>query len=572
MLRPYLKKLIEGKTLDVEESFAAARVLFSYDKNLEAKFQGVNREQIAALLALISRNGVTAEELVGFARATRLDEITVNYAKPVLDIVGTGGDCTNTINISTTSALLIASCGVTVIKHGTHAVTSKCGSADVLEALGYFINNDANDVIENVTANNFAFCLAPKFHPILFKIRELRKDLGVPSIFNILGPLLNPAHAKHIVLGVYGPHLVDAVANALFILGTKKSIVFSGIGTDELTCLGKTHAKIVTASGIEDIVIDPDALGLRACNIEDLTGDDAMYNAAIIKKTLAGTDTGITDTIILNTAVALFIYGTVESIAAGIIVARDRLKAGNILKINKLNEIIERKELELPILPQKSLKAQILKAKNGAVIAEIKRASPSKGKIAEIIDPVYRAKQYVEAGAHAISVLTDAGFEGTIDDLKAVATALKDTDAAILCKDFFIHPLQIARAAEAGANAILIMISVLGADANRLINIAHEFGLETLVEVHSLKELEIALKTNADVIGVNQRDLRDFSMHPHVYEDIIKHIPENVVMVAESGIENKKDANAVFAMGYKAVLVGTALSKLDNPREFFEVK
>lgn len=569
MLKPYIKKLIEGETLNVEESFAAARVLFSYDRNIEAKFQSVNSEQIAALLVLISRNGVTAEELVGFARATRQDEISIRYAHPVLDIVGTGGDCANTINISTASALLIAACGVPVIKHGTHAVTSKCGSADVLEALGYFINNDASDVIENVKAHNFAFCLAPKFHPILFNIRELRKNLGVPSLFNILGPLLNPAHAEHIVLGVYGKHLVEVVAQALFMLGTKKSIVFNGIGTDELTCIGKTNAKLITESGIEDLEIDPAILGLRQCQIEDLTGDDARHNAMIIKKTLNGTDTGITDTIVLNAAVALFVYGRVKSISDGVTVAKQRLQDGNILKMNKLNEIIHRKESELPILSKKSLKAQILKAKNGAVIAEIKRASPSKGKIAEIISPAERALSYVEAGASAISVLTDAGFEGTIEDLKVVATALKDTDAAILCKDFFISPLQIARAAEAGANAILIMISVLGTDAARLINIAHEFGLEALVEVHTLKELEIALKTNADVIGVNQRDLRDFSMHPNIYTDLIKHIPENIVTVAESGIENRSSADQVFSLGYKAVLVGTALSKLENPRDFF---
>ena len=584
MLKPYLKQLIAGETLTVAESYAAARIIFS---------RNVNVEQIAAFLVLLSRNGITSDEVVGFVKAIRVDEIKIEYNKPALDIVGTGGDCANTINISTASALLVAACGVPVIKHGTHAVTSKCGSADVLQELGYPIDENSAEIIKSVNVDNFAFCLAPKFHPILVKVREVRKNLGVPSIFNVFGPLLNPAHAQHIVLGVYGEHLVDVVATALFTIGTEKSIVYSGIGTDELSCVGKIEARLVTQDKIERITIDPNELGLRQCTLQDLAGDEARYNAKVIKDTLSGVETGITDTIILNTAVALFIYGKTATIKEGVALARNRLQQGhilkpnklpestllaeenlpkpqeNILKINKLNEIIQRKKESLLKLKVKSLKAQILRKPDGAVIAEIKRASPSRGKIAEIVDPVARAKQYVAAGAVAISVLTDEGFMGTIEDLRAVADALKDTDAAILCKDFFINPMQIAAAAEAGANAILIMISVLGTDANRLIKIAHEFGLETLVEVHTLEELEIALKTEADIIGVNQRDLRDFSMHPEVYAKLIKHIPDGLVTVAESGIENKAVANKVYSLGYKAVLVGTALSKLDNPADFF---
>lgn len=610
MLKLYLKKLIAGETLSTEESYAAARIIFN-NQNTEESGQSLtgyeatklslssgtrlpsSNEQIAAFLVLLSRNGITADELVGFVTAVRENEVQVEYDKPVLDIVGTGGDCANTINISTASGLLIAACGVPVIKIGSNAVTSKCGSADVLKALGYPIDGNPTDIIRQVKTDNFAFCLAPKFHPILAKIRELRKNLGVPTIFNILGPLLNPAHAKHIVLGVYNVHLVDIVANALFTLGTKKSIVYSGVGTDELSCIGKTAARLVTEDKIEEIIIDHNELGLRACTLQDLAGNEAKYNAMVIKETLSGLDTKITDTLILNAAVGLFIYGLASSIKEGVALAKARLQASNILrnnkldettfiakenlpkpeenilKMNKLHEIILRKEESLSKLKIKSLKAQILSKSAGAVIAEIKRASPSRGKIAEIIDPVARAKEYVAAGAVAISVLTDEGFMGTIEDLRAVATALEDTSAAILCKDFFINPMQIANAAEAGANAILIMISVLGNEANRLIKIAHEFGLETLVEVHTLEELEIALKTDADIIGVNQRDLRDFSMHPDVYSELIKHIPSSVVTVAESGIENKADADKVYSLGYKAVLVGTALSKLDNPEKFF---
>ena len=558
MLKPYIKRLLEKIDLSTEETRNAARLILD---NAPAT-------QVAAFLTALTAKGETSDELSGLIQAVNEQAIPVTFDYPVVDIVGTGGDRSNSINISTASALLASACGIKVLKHGNRAASSRCGSADVLEALGFPINQTVEQIKEAVDKTNFGFCFAPNFHPVLARVRDIRRSLGIPTVFNLLGPLCNPARAQHLLMGVYDPNKVELIARTLHKLGSKRSLVFSGHGLDELSCLGVINALLVTPQGIEPFKVDPQSLGLRKCTIEDLAGQDALYNSGIISKTLSGVDTPLTDTLILNAALALFIYSPGNSTLTECVnKVKARLAQGNILPENRLHKIVMRKRKE----PQKrkSLKDVILTNPNGAVIAEIKRASPSAGKIADIIDPVARAKQYVECGAAAISVLTDEGFEGSMADLAAVAKALRNTPAAILCKDFFLCPEQIAEAAAAGADAILIMVSVLHNDTARMVRIAHDFGLETLVEVHHQDELAIALASGGDVIGINQRDLRDFSMHPEIFTNLIEKLPANVAKVAESGIETRDDALKAYQLGYNAVLVGTALSKLANPRDFF---
>jgi indole-3-glycerol phosphate synthase len=214
------------------------------------------------------------------------------------------------------------------------------------------------------------------------------------------------------------------------------------------------------------------------------------------------------------------------------------------------------------------MRASIL-SKQFAVISEIKRASPSAGHIAEIGDPLERAKLYVELGAAAISVLTDAGFNGSMADLRRVTEGLKDSPIPVLCKDFMLTPPQIAEAAANGADVILLIVHVLKEKTLEMAKLAHAFGLEVLVEVHNPNELEIALQANADVIGVNQRDLNDFTMHPDQFAELIRLIPTGVVKVAESGLKTREQALAAIELGYDGVLVGEALSRLANPAEFF---
>ena len=555
-LDKYIQALAKGQNLTVEESYLAATALLG---DVEPVLAG-------SFLSLLHAKGETADELLGFHRALTGSSRKIQIDKPFIDIVGTGGDKAGTLNISTGGSLLVAACGVPVIKHGNRAVSSSCGSADVLAELGFNLNLSDEDVHHAIDNNQFAFLFAPNFYPVLRKLNDVRRKLATPTIFNLMGPLLNPAGRHHIILGVYQAKYVPVIAEALFKLGTTRSLVFHGNGLDELSCLDNLHAKLVTHDSIEDININLKELNLSQSQLSDLAGGDRMYNAQMLIKTLNGTKTGISDSLALNAGAALWVYGSVENLFDGVKLAQARLAEGNIIKLNKLQQIVHRK-YQAPT-KRKSMKAA-LKAKEFAVISEIKRASPSAGHIADIGDPLERAKEYVSYGAAAISVLTDAGFNGSMADLRRVTDGLKDTPVPVLCKDFMLTPPQIAEAAANGADVILLIVHVLKEKTHEMAKIAHSFGLEVLVEVHTAAELEIALSANADVIGVNQRDLNDFSMHPEQFADLIKLIPADKVKVAESGIKTREQALAAIELGYDGVLVGEALSRLDNPATFF---
>lgn len=560
MLNKYITQLSSQQDLTLEDSYMAAKSLLAND---------ADHLSSGVFLSLLHAKGETCDELLGFHRALIESSKKLSIERAFVDIVGTGGDKAGTLNISTGGALLASACGIPVLKHGNRAVSSKCGSADVLSELGFNLNLTENEAIQQFKERNFAFCFAPNYYPVLSKLRDIRKKLPTPTIFNLLGPLLNPAGRDHIILGVYKPEYVLPIAEALLKLGTVKSLVFHGNGLDELSCLGNLTAKLVTHEGISDIEINIAELGLSKAELSDLAGGDRMYNAQTLLKTLNGTSTGISDSLALNAGAALFIYGKVASLSDGVQLAKARLTKGNIIQLNKLQQIVARK-YKVPV-KRKSMKAALL-AKDFAVISEIKRASPSAGVIADIGDPLQRAKHYISIGAAAISVLTDEGFNGSMDDLRKVASGLKDTPVPVLCKDFMLTEPQIAEAAQAGADVILLIVNILKEKTIEMVKFAHSFGLEVLVEVHSEDELEIALSSNADIIGVNQRDLNDFSMHPEKFMDLIKLIPSGVVKIAESGLKTREQALAVLALGYNGVLVGEALSRLEKPQEFFGVQ
>lgn len=555
-LDKYIQTLAKGQNLSSEESFLAATALLG---DVEPILAG-------QFLSLLHAKGETADELIGFHRALTENGRQISNIQPFVDIVGTGGDKAGTLNISTGGSLLVAACGVPVIKHGNRAVSSKCGSADVLAELGYNLNLSDLEVHEKLANNEFAFLFAPNFYPVLRKLNDVRRKLATPTIFNLMGPLLNPAGRAHIILGVYQAKYVPVIAEALYKLGTTRSLVFHGNGLDELSCLDNLQAKLVTRDGISDININLKELGLSQSHLSDLAGGDRMYNSQMLIKTLNGTRTGISDSLALNAGAALWMYGKAANLVEGVKLAQARLAQGEIIKLNKLQQIVHRK-YQAPV-KRKSMK-ESLRAKEFAVISEIKRASPSAGHIAEIGDPLERAREYASYGAAAISVLTDAGFNGTMADLKRVTDGLKDTPVPVLCKDFMLTPPQIAEAAANGADVILLIVHVLQEKTFEMAKIAHSFGLEVLVEVHNPSELEIALAADADVIGVNQRDLNDFSMHPEQFAELIKLIPADRVKVAESGLKTREDALKAIALGYDGVLVGEALSRLDNPATFF---
>lgn len=298
-----------------------------------------NPLHIAAFLVLLRAKQETADELSAITKALRDKMIVVPTSHAVLDIVGTGGDGLNTINISTGSAMLAASCGIKVAKHGNRSVSSLTGSADVLEALGVTIQLTPDQISKSIAEIGIGFCYSPNFHPITQALRRFRKEFGVPTTFNILGPLLNPANATHIILGVLDEALVPIMADVLIQTGSGRSVVVHGMGLDEISCAGS--ARIIEVNGKEKIeyMIDPAEFGLARCDIADLRGGDATVNAQLLLDTFKGTRGPIADTFILNTAVALYLYGLYPSIAEALSHASDNLYSGAVLTL--LNNWIE---------------------------------------------------------------------------------------------------------------------------------------------------------------------------------------------------------------------------------------
>lgn len=293
----------------------------------------INPLQIAAFLVLLRAKQETAEELAAIVNALRNKMIVVPTEHAVLDIVGTGGDGLNTINISTGSALLAASCGIKVAKHGNRSVSSLTGSADVLEALGINIHMTPDLISKSIDKIGIGFCYSPNFHPMTQALRDFRKILNVPTTFNMLGPLLNPTHAAYIVLGVLNEKLLPVMADVLMQTGCSRSIVVHGMGLDEISCVGVT--KVIEINNNQKVEYNIDALdyGLPRCNISDLRGGDAKLNAQLLLDTFKGNRGPIANTLILNTSVALYIYGLYPSIADAVAYASHILYSGAVLTL-----------------------------------------------------------------------------------------------------------------------------------------------------------------------------------------------------------------------------------------------
>mmetsp|Transcript_2571 Transcript_2571/g.7442 ORF Transcript_2571/g.7442 Transcript_2571/m.7442 type:complete len:274 (-) Transcript_2571:497-1318(-) len=258
--------------------------------------------------------------------------LTVNPGVPCIDIVGTGGDGHHTVNISTAASVVAASCGAVVAKHGNRSVSSMCGSADVLEELGIPLALEPEAIEKCLKEAGIAFMFAPGFHPAMKNIVPVRKALGVRTVFNILGPLINPAQCKRGVIGVYAPELVPLMADALHQLGSELIMVIHCQGLDELAPIGMATIATVRPSGVEHSVLDPAGLGFKPCTIADLKGGDRVENAQSLRKVLAGELAGpIADTVALNAGAGLFVAGCADSIEQGCHIARKAIEAGTAL-------------------------------------------------------------------------------------------------------------------------------------------------------------------------------------------------------------------------------------------------
>jgi len=322
-MKALLEALLEKKDLTREEATAG----------VEAIIQGADPVQASAFLVLLRAKGETPQEVAGLVGAMRNHMVPVNPGVPCVDIVGTGGDGHHTVNFSTAASVVAAACGAHVAKHGNRSVSSMCGSADVLETLGVDLSLPAAGIERCIREAGIAFMFAPNFHPAMKHIVPVRKALGVRTVFNILGPLLNPASCVYFLIGVYSEALVPLMGQALHSLGVEMAMVVHCGGLDELAPIAVATVATVRKSGVEMGTLDPFALGFRQCTLEDLKGGTAAENAQILKQVLGGKLPGpVADTVVLNAAAGLYVCGKAKSVAEGCEMARAAIEAGTPLQ------------------------------------------------------------------------------------------------------------------------------------------------------------------------------------------------------------------------------------------------
>lgn len=303
--------------------------------------------QIAALITALRLKGETVTEIAAAARVMRAKATRIPVTEPVVDLdrddinldqetivdtVGTGGDATNTFNVSTTTAFVVAGAGLKVAKHGNRAVSSRCGSADVIEALGINLNLTPEQVGECIREVGIGFLFAPALHGAMKYAIGPRREIGIRTIFNILGPLTNPAGANALVVGVYEARLTELLAGVLKELGTPSAFVVYGEGSfDEISITGPTRISQLQHGEIRHYTITPEEFGLPRGRLEDIRGGDAAENARIVREVLAGEPGPKQDMVALNAAAAFIAAGWVRDFPAGIALAQEVIKAGRAL-------------------------------------------------------------------------------------------------------------------------------------------------------------------------------------------------------------------------------------------------
>jgi len=290
---------------------------------------GATPAQVGAFLAALRIKGETVDEIAGAAEVMRARVDRVRVERDVfVDTCGTGGDNQNTFNISTAAAFVVAGAGVCVAKHGNRSVSSRCGSADVLAAVG--VDVDApKEVVERCIAEcGIGFLFAPRLHPAFKAVAGIRRELGIRSVFNLLGPLANPAGAQHQVMGVYEPRWVPILGGVLAALGARHAFVVHGEGLDEIAVTGMTHVCEVKDGAVERFAMLPEDLGLRRWDKAEIVGGDPARNAVILKDVLSGQKGAPRDAVLANAAAALVAGGAATDLVLGVRVAADSIDRG----------------------------------------------------------------------------------------------------------------------------------------------------------------------------------------------------------------------------------------------------
>lgn len=332
-MKEYIAKVAEGENLTEEEAKGAMDIMLSGD---------ATQAQIAAFLALERVKGETLDELAGFAVVLRDKAETISpKVDNYIDLVGTGGDRTFTFNVSTTSAFGGGlRLGLPVAKHGNRSISSKSGAGDVLEALGVNINGDPKKVEECVEKTGIGFMFAQLFNKSMRYVGQARSEMGIRTVFNILGPLANPSRAKNMVVGVYSPSLTEKVATAMSRLGVERAYVVSGEDNmDEITLTGATTVSEIRDGAVTTFTITPEQFGMKRVSLEELRGGSGGENAKITRAILDGTERGAKrDIVLLNAGATLYVGGVAESMEAGVKLAAEAIDSG--AAAQKLEELV----------------------------------------------------------------------------------------------------------------------------------------------------------------------------------------------------------------------------------------
>lgn len=331
MIKEAIIKLTNKENLSYEEAKAVMNEIMSGE---------ASDVQKSAYLTALTMKGETIDEVTGSAEEMRNHAVQLSHEGDVLEIVGTGGDKSDSFNISTTSSLVIASAGVPVAKHGNRAASSKSGAADVLESLGVNITISPQKSAELLQNIGICFLFAQSYHTAMKYVGPIRKELGIRTIFNILGPLANPASANLQVMGVYDESLVEPLAKVLSNLGVKRALVVYGQDRlDEISASAETSVCEVKDGTFKSYTISPEQFGLTKCKKEELTGGTPDENAAITKAVLAGEQGARRTAVVLNAGAGLYVAGKADSIEAGVRLAEELIDSGKAEK--KLEEFVK---------------------------------------------------------------------------------------------------------------------------------------------------------------------------------------------------------------------------------------
>jgi len=315
-----LKQVQDDHALDAEASAAAFAFIMSGQ---------VPEADIAAFLTALAKRSPTVDEITGAATAMRNAMTSISAPPGAIDVCGTGGDGHGTFNVSTAAAFVVAACGVPVAKHGNRSISSPTGAADVLEQLGVRTDLPPAAAEKMLRETNFCFLFAPAYHPAMKHVAAVRRALGFRTIFNLLGPIANPARVRRQLIGVYAREMIVPIANVLKALGTDAAWVVHGDdGLDELTTTTSSHVASLSDGRISEFNVEPDDIGARRTTLADLRGGDASDNAAVIVALLGGAHGAFRDIVLLNSGAALVVAGKAESLRAGAALATNAIDAG----------------------------------------------------------------------------------------------------------------------------------------------------------------------------------------------------------------------------------------------------